>query len=65
MAHGTIKKLTQKGFGFIAMESGKDLFFHSTAVQGATYDDLYEGQSIEFTEGRGPKGPNAESVRPA
>lgn len=65
MAHGTIKKLTQRGFGFITTESGNDLFFHSKVVQGATYDELYEGQSVEFTEGRGPKGPNAEAVRPA
>lgn len=64
MATGVIKKLTDKGFGFIDTGTGKDLFFHSKAVQGASYDDLYEGQKVEFTEGRGPKGPNAENVRP-
>ena len=64
MAQGTIKKLTDKGFGFIDTGTGKDLFFHSKALQGAAYDDLYEGQRVEFTEGRGPKGPNAENVRP-
>lgn len=63
MAQGTIKKLTQKGFGFIDTGRG-DLFFHAKALQGVTFDDLYEGQEVEFTEGRGPKGPNAENVRP-
>ena len=64
MAQGTIKKLTDKGFGFIDTGTGKDLFFHSKALVSGTYDDLYEGQQVEFTEGRGPKGPNAENVRP-
>ena len=65
MSQGTIKKLTTKGFGFIDMGGRGDLFFHSSALQGASFDDLYEGQAVEFTEGRGPKGPNAENVRPA
>lgn len=64
MAQGTIKKLTDKGFGFIDTGTGKDLFFHSKALVSGAYDDLYEGQQVEFTEGRGPKGPNAENVRP-
>lgn len=65
MTSGTIKKLTDKGFGFISVGGGKDLFFHSKSVQGATYDDLHEGQQVTFTEGRGPKGPCAENVTPA
>ena len=65
MAEGTIKKLTDKGFGFIKTGSDKDLFFHSKNVQGVTYDDLYEGQSVTFTAGQGPKGPCAENVKPA
>ena len=64
MPQGTIKKLTDKGFGFIDTGTGKDLFFHAKALQGVAYDDLYEGQRVEFTEGRGPKGPSAENVRP-
>jgi len=64
MAEGTIKKLTDKGFGFINVGNGKDLFFHSKSVQGVTYDDLREGQQVSFTEGRGPKGPCAENVKP-
>lgn len=64
MAEGTIKRLTDKGFGFIDMGTGKDLFFHMSALQGVRFDDLREGQRVSFTEGRGPKGPNAENVRP-
>ncbi len=65
MPEGKIKKLTDKGFGFIDTGTGKDLFFHSKALQGASYDDLYEGQKVTYTEGRGPKGPCAENVRPS
>ena len=65
MAEGSIKKLTDKGFGFIKTGSDKDLFFHSSSVQGASFDDLSEGQKVTYTEGRGPKGPCAENVTPA
>lgn len=65
MAEGTIKKLTDKGFGFISTGGAKDLFFHSKSLQGASYDDLYEGQKVTFTQGQGPKGPCAENVKPA
>jgi CspA family cold shock protein len=62
MPQGVIKKLvSDKGFGFIAGERG-ELFFHSSSVQGTTFEDLREGQTVEYTEGRGPKGPRAESV---
>lgn len=62
MPEGTIKTLTSKGFGFIDTEKG-DLFFHHTAVEGTTYEELQEGQKVEFVEGSGPKGPRAESVK--
>jgi CspA family cold shock protein len=62
MAEGTIKKLTDKGFGFINTGGAKDLFFHSKSLQGVTFDALYEGQKVSYTEGRGPKGPCAENV---
>ena len=65
MAEGTIKKLKDKGFGLINTGGAKDLFFHSSSVQGATFDQLHEGQKVSFTEGRGPKGPCAENVKPA
>jgi CspA family cold shock protein len=63
MSEGTIKKKTDKGFGFINTGDGKDLFFHSTNVEGAGYDSLREGQKVSYTEGRGPKGPRAENVK--
>lgn len=65
MAEGTIKKLTEKGFGFIQMPSGKEVFFHMSGLEGVRYEDLYEGQKVSFTEGQGPKGPRAEHVKPA
>jgi len=63
MPEGTIKKLTDKGFGFISTGGSKDLFFHSSAVQGTTFENLREGQKVSFTEGHGPKGPCAENVK--
>ena len=65
MPEGTIKRLTDKGYGFITTGESKDLFFHSKNVQGASFDELYEGQKVTFTEGQGPKGPQADNVRPA
>jgi len=63
MAEGTIKKLTNKGFGFIDIGSEKDLFFHSSSLEGVTFEELREGQKVSYTEGRGPKGPRAENVK--
>ena len=65
MAEGSIKKLMEKGFGFIKTGGEKDLFFHSSAVQGASFNDLREGQKVTYTEGMGKQGPCAENVRPA
>ena len=66
MPEGTIKRLTEKGFGFIDIGGGKkDLFFHMSALQGGvSFDELHEGQRVEYVEGQGPKGPAAESVTP-
>ena len=63
MAEGTIKRLTDKGFGFIDVGGGKDIFFHSSALQGVTFDELEEGQRVSYTAGQGPKGPRAENVK--
>ena len=65
MAEGTIKRLTDRGFGFIDIGQSRDLFFHAKALVGVEFDALYEGQNVEFEEGQGPKGPCAENVRPA
>ena len=63
VAEGTIKRLTDKGFGFIDAGGGKDMFFHNSAVQGTSFEQLREGQQVTFTVGEGPKGPRAENVR--
>lgn len=64
MAEGTIKTLTDRGFGFIDTGKGEDLFFHMSSVDEVNFDDLYEGQRVTFTEGQGQKGPRAENVKP-
>ena len=64
MAEGTIKRLTDRGFGFIDTGKEKDLFFHSSSLQGVSFEKLREGQKVSYTEGRGPKGPCAENVKP-
>jgi CspA family cold shock protein len=62
---GTIKRIvSDKGFGFVAAADGTEYFFHNSAVQGAQFNELREGQSVEFEKGQGPKGPRAENVRP-
>ncbi|REJ73945.1 MAG: cold shock domain-containing protein [Planctomycetota bacterium] len=65
MPEGTIKKKTEKGFGFIEDGTGNDMFFHSSSVEGGGFDDLREGQRVSYNVGQGPKGPRAENVRPA
>lgn len=65
MATGTIKKKTDRGFGFIAKEGGSDVFFHSNECKEVSFEQLQEGQAVQFEEGNGPKGPRAENVRPA
>jgi cold shock protein len=64
MPEGTIKRLTDRGFGFIDTGKAKDLFFHSSALQGVSFEELREGQKVSYTEGRGQKGPCAENVKP-
>ena len=63
MSEGTIKRLTDKGFGFIDMGGSKDMFFHSSDLDGVSYEELQEGQRVTFNEGQGPKGPRAENVK--
>ena len=60
---GTIKTLTDRGFGFIAREGEtKDLFFHSKDLQGVAFDDLRQGDSVTFDVIEGDKGPAATNV---
>ena len=70
MAQGTIKTIREdKGFGFIRPEGGsQDLFFHMSAVSDGGFDQLREGDRVEFTEGTDPRNPGrsrAENVRVA
>jgi cold shock protein len=63
---GTIKKLTDKNFGFIAQEGGaKDLFFHASSLEGVDFSELREGDAVTFEVGETPKGPAATQVRKA
>ena len=63
MATGTIARLTDRGFGFIAREGEeKDLFFHSNELVGVTFDELKEGDTVTFEIAEGPKGLNAVKV---
>lgn len=65
---GTIKRLTDKGFGFITPEGDdKDLFFHSSDLEGVEFTELREGDNVEFEvgesdRGKGPKAINVKRV---
>lgn len=60
---GTIKTLTDRGFGFIAREGEtKDLFFHSKDLQGVTFEELKVGDAVTFEIAQGEKGPSAVKV---
>ena len=63
---GTIKKLTDKGFGFITAEGlSKDLFFHARNLVDITFEDLREGDAVSFEQEESDKGPNAVNVQRA
>ncbi len=66
MAQGTVKWCNaDKGFGFIAQDGGgEDVFVHFSAIQTSGYKSLDENQKVEFDVTQGPKGPQAENVRP-
>ena len=53
-----------KGYGFISRQSGEDVFVHFSAIQTGGFRSLQEGQSVEFQVTQGPKGLQAENVRP-
>ena len=67
MAQGTVKWFNaEKGFGFITVDGGgQDVVVHYSAIEMTGYKVLEEGQAVVFEIGAGPKGPQAESVRPA
>ena len=64
MAQGTVKWFnSEKGYGFIAVDGGQDVFVHYSAIQGDGYKSLDEGQRVEFEVTQGQKGPQADQVR--
>lgn len=64
MPGGTIKLISDRGFGFIRTAEGKDLFFHRKELEGVHYDSLGEGKEVEFEVGRDRVGrPHAVRVR--
>ena len=67
MITGTVKWFNDsKGYGFITpQDGGKDVFVHHSAVQGAGFKSLSEGQKVTFDVEQGPKGPSAARVQPA
>lgn len=62
---GKIKRLTDKGFGFISSDENpdKDVFFHSSALVGVEYNDLREGDAVSFDVEDSEKGPRAINVK--
>ena len=62
--NGTVKKKTDRGFGFISRDGeDKDLFFHSSDLSGVTFDELQEGASVTFDVVDGDRGPSAKNVK--
>jgi CspA family cold shock protein len=60
---GTVKWFNDaKGYGFIQRASGGDVFVHHSAIQATGFKSLAEGESVEFTVSKGPKGLQAENV---
>ena len=66
MAQGTVKWFNpDKGFGFIAPDDGAaDIFVHHSAIDMGGFHTLEENQKVEYTASQGPKGPQADQVRP-
>lgn len=63
LQQGTVKWFNaEKGFGFIQVEGGEDVFVHFSAIQGNGFKSLDEGQAVEFEIVEGPKGPQAANV---
>jgi len=63
MAQGTVKWFNaDKGFGFIEMEGGNDVFAHFSAIQGEGFKSLEEGQKVEFSVEEGQRGPQAANI---
>ncbi|WP_331762133.1 cold shock domain-containing protein [Streptomyces anulatus] len=67
MASGTVKSYNpERGFGYITPDGGgADVWFHHSSINGTGFENVSEGQTVEYTARSGQKGPIAESVQPA
>ena len=64
MSKGTVKRIMrERGFGFILAEDGKEIFFHRSELQNVDFDELGEGDHLEFTVVKGEKGPQATDIK--
>ncbi|MBC8236446.1 cold-shock protein [bacterium] len=63
MATGRVKWFNEKkGYGFVSIDGGEDVFIHYSEIQGDGFRTLYEGQEVQFEVVEGPKGPQATNV---
>jgi CspA family cold shock protein len=64
MSKGTVKRIMrERGFGFILAEDGREIFFHRSELQNVVFDELGEGDHLEFTIVKGEKGPQATDIK--
>lgn len=63
--NGTVARITDKGFGFIKGEDGREFFFHRTSIVRGRFEELREGDAVSFVEERSDKGLRAGQVTPA
>jgi CspA family cold shock protein len=64
MSEGKIKRMMRdRGYGFIAGADGKEVFFHRSELQDVEFDDLSEGDSLQFEVAQGAKGPQAVKIK--
>jgi len=65
MAQGTVKWFNaEKGYGFIAVDDGPDVYVHYSQIQMDGFRSLADGQRVEFEISQGQKGPQADAVKP-
>lgn len=64
MSKGTVKRIMrERGFGFLLAEDGREIFFHRSELQNVDFDELGEGDHLEFTVVKGEKGPQATDIK--